>query len=303
MGISIKRNDYVIDKHIDNIRLYNRYKLLALNMFKWEGLPKGIETRHVEKALYEYGQVVFYNHRDYGFIIVPCSPTGTPNILQDDVYVNATGFNSIETVKLVDSKESIYNLDYVCNYGVRCLNNDLAIPTKLNVIDYANKMNEVEKAIDLNISQQKFPYIIFSNTGKQFSMQQLMKKVEEGEPVIYADNKITFDDLQCFNTGVPFIVDKLQDYKKDLEQEILNYFALSSTNNKRERMLVDELNLNNDYKDRTCELMFNQRQRFCEIVNQVYGLKLSVKKVNDIVDEERIKNVSRETMKEGENNG
>ena len=301
MSVKTKRNDYVIDKQVDNYRLYNRYKLLALNMFKWEGLPKGIKSRHIENALYEYGQVVFYNHRDYGFIVVPCSPTGTPNVLNDDVYVNALGYNNVETIKLVESKESIFNLDYVCQYGVRCLNNDLAIPTKLNVIDYANKMNEVEKAIDLNISQQKFPYIIFSNTGKQFSMQQLMKDVEEGKPVIYADNKITFDDLQCFNINVPFVVDRLQDYKKDLEQEILNYFALSSTNNKRERMLVDELNLNNDYKDRTCELMYQQRLEFCKIANKIYGTKMRVLKFNDVVDSQRNdNNVSRETMGEGE---
>lgn len=296
MGVKIKENQYVIDKAIDNIRLYNRYKLLALNMFKWENLPKGIKSKHIELSLYEYGQCVFYNHKNYGLICVPCSSIGTPNILNDDVFVQATGYANVDTVKLIDSKESISDLSFYATYGVRISNNDLNIPTKLNVIDYANKMNEVEKAIDLNISQQKFPYIIFSNTNKQFSMKELMKKVQDGEPIIYADNKITFNDLQCFNTNVPFVVDKLQDYKKDLEQEILNYFALSSTNNKRERMLVSELELNNDYKDRTCELMYQQRLDACKIINEVYNLNIKVVKVNDIVND----NVSRETMEEGE---
>lgn len=295
-----KPNAYVSDKIIDNIRLYNRYKLLALNMFRWENLPKGIQSKNIEKILYEYGQGVFYKNKDYGYVFLPCSGVGTPNVMNEDVYVRTSGYMCTDTLRLVETTDSIIDIDYE-NIGVRCINNDLIIPSYINVIDYANKMNEVEKAIDLNISQQKFPYLIVSNNETSFSMKNLMDKVQKGEPVIYVDKKLSLGDLQFFNTGVPFIVDKLQQYKKDLEQEILNFFGLSSTNDKRERMLVDELNLNNDYKDRTCELMFKQRQLFCELVNKTYGLNIKVINLNE---EEKEKNVSRETLgKDGEDNG
>ena len=287
-----KPNPYVVDKQIDNWRLYNRYKLLALNMFKWENLPEGIESKNIERILYENGQGVFYKNKDYGYVFLPCSGVGTPNIMNEDVYVRTSGYMCTDTLRLVSATDSIVNLDYK-DTGVRCLNNDLKIPSYINVVDYANKMNEVEKAIDLNISQQKFPYLIVSNNNTEFSMRALMDKVEKGEPVIYVDKKLSLGDLQFFNTGVPFIVDKLQQYKKDLEQEILNFFGLSSTNDKRERMLVDELNLNNDYKDRTCDLMFKQRELFCDLVNKTYGLNIKVINVN----EEKKENVSRETIK------
>ena len=32
--------------------LYNKYKLLALNLFEWNGLPNEIKQHHIEKALY-----------------------------------------------------------------------------------------------------------------------------------------------------------------------------------------------------------------------------------------------------------
>ena len=278
-NVKIKQSLYEIDKHIDNIRLYNRYKLLALNMFQWENLPNGIQSKHIEKILYEHGQGIFYKHKDYGFVFLPCSGVGTPNIMNEDVYVRTSGYMCTDTLRLIDSIDSIVNLDFK-DIGVRCLNNDLKIPSFINVVDYANKMNEVEKAIDLNLSQQKFPYLITSNNETKFSMKSLMDKVEKGEPIIYVDKKLTLGDLQFFNTGVPFIVDKLQAYKKDLEQEILNFFGLSSTNDKRERMLVDELNLNNDYKDRTCDLMFKQREMFAELVNKTYGLNIKVINLN-----------------------
>ena len=65
-NVKRKANEYVVDKQIDNWRLYNRYKLLALNMFKWENLPEGIQSKNIEKILYENGQGVFYKNKDYG---------------------------------------------------------------------------------------------------------------------------------------------------------------------------------------------------------------------------------------------
>ena len=28
--------------------IYNKYKMLSLNMFRWEGLPETVESRHIE---------------------------------------------------------------------------------------------------------------------------------------------------------------------------------------------------------------------------------------------------------------
>ena len=289
MAVKVKPNGYEVDEAIDNIRLYNRYKLLALNMFKWENLPQGLTSRHIERVLYDYGQGVMYYTDATGYLFLPCSGVGTPNILGEDVFVQATGFGMTHTLKLYNTLDNTLNLTSE-TVGVRCLNNDLMIPSFINVVDYANKMNDVEKAIDRNLKQQRFPYMIFTNSNNEFSMKAMIKKVEAGEPVIYVDKKVSMDDFQFFNTGVPYIVDQLQDYKKELEQEILNFFGLSSTNNKRERMLVDELKLNNDYKDRTCELMFKERQEFAKMVNEFYGLNIKVVNLN-------------ETKKAGEENG
>ena len=37
-----------ISNHTTFEKYYNQYMLLALNMFEWENLPEGIETRHIE---------------------------------------------------------------------------------------------------------------------------------------------------------------------------------------------------------------------------------------------------------------
>ena len=44
--------------------IYNKYKMLSLNMFRWEGLPETIESRHIENSLFNYGLclIIIYNY-------------------------------------------------------------------------------------------------------------------------------------------------------------------------------------------------------------------------------------------------
>ena len=58
------------------LKYYNQFTLLALNMFQWENLPEGIETRHIERPLIEFGYTFFYNDPDYGHVCLPCTITG-----------------------------------------------------------------------------------------------------------------------------------------------------------------------------------------------------------------------------------
>ncbi len=39
-------------KEFNEHRLYRFFKLLACNRFRWENLPDGIESRHIEEALF-----------------------------------------------------------------------------------------------------------------------------------------------------------------------------------------------------------------------------------------------------------
>ena len=41
--------------------IYDRYKMLALNMFMWEGLPDTIKSRHIENSLYHNGLCIIIN--------------------------------------------------------------------------------------------------------------------------------------------------------------------------------------------------------------------------------------------------
>ena len=45
----------VINDNIEQetVRLTKHYQMLALNRYKWENLPNGIESRYIEEMLYD----------------------------------------------------------------------------------------------------------------------------------------------------------------------------------------------------------------------------------------------------------
>ena len=267
-------------KHIN--RLYNRYKLLALNIFKYDNLPNNIEPRHIEQALFDFGQCVFFKDEKLGFIVLPCSDGGDQNIYGDSKTVFANGFGYNKRVTLINSIDSVVNSMDNITKGIRILNNDLKEPLSPLIENYARNMYNVEKSINYNIRQQKFPYLVVTNTKNELSMKTLFKKIEETEDIaIYGSKDLNLDNINAINLNTPYVVDKLNQYKYELEREILTDLGLNNTIEKKERLVSDEVNSNNDYIFRKVELMYKTRKQAIDLINSIYGLNITIEKVDN----------------------
>ena len=85
--------DLHINNDIDRFNLIkSKYENLALSSFEWQNLPYGIKSHHIERALYQYGQAVFYNSKDFGLLCLPCSNGGKLNVYGSPLKVIATGY-------------------------------------------------------------------------------------------------------------------------------------------------------------------------------------------------------------------
>lgn len=252
--------------------LYNKYKLLALNMFTWENLPETIQSRYIEKALFSFGKAIFLNDKNYGLICVPCEWTDEMNINYEHVSVNTCGNNYVKRIEYIKKK----------NESQLILNNDLGFGTEEYVMDYAMKMMEVELCIRANINHQKFPWFIETTKNNELSMRRLFEQVDSGEPVIYGNKALDIENAHAILTNTPYVADKLSQYKYELEREILTFFGLNNSFEKKERLLVDEVNSNNDYINRNVDIMFANRENACKELNKKFGLNVKVTKNNNI---------------------
>ena len=99
----------------ETVRLTNHFQMIALNRYRWENLPNGIESRYIEEMLYDNGECAMFDHPDLGLCILRSSSRENLNIYGEPTKLTLTGFNEHRTIMMDDC--------------VRIMNNDLALPT------------------------------------------------------------------------------------------------------------------------------------------------------------------------------
>ena len=218
----------------------------------------------------------FYNDENFGFVCLPCT---------------ITGFNIYNEPTRVTINNQIIHKSMDVDEGVLILNNDLRTGLYPIIINYASRLSEIETSINTNIYQQKFPFIVECSKDNEMSVRQMIKNIHENEPYILVKKKLDLMDIKIDDLSVPYVADRLLEDKKKIENELLTLFGLNNVADKKERLIVDEANANNDYINRNVDLLYKNRKLACEKINEKFGLNINVKRVNNIEENHFIEEV------------
>lgn len=139
---------------------------------------------------------------------------------------------------------------------------------------FAYRLYEAERSSDVNIKNQKYPYIILTDDKQIFTLKQVYQKIEGNEPAIFADKKnLQPDNIKVLQTGSPFVADKLQDYKKEIWNEALTFLGINNIMiDKKERLITDEANSNNELINLNLQSYLAPRQEACKQFNEKFNL-------------------------------
>ena len=262
----------VINDNIERetIRLTKYYQMLALNRYKWENLPNGIESRYIEQMLYDNGECAMFDHPDLGLCVLRSSSRENLNIYGEPTKLTVSGFNEHRTIMMDEC--------------VRILNNDLGLPTLEHIVYYARRMAEIDDIIMQNLRQQRVPYLFATDENNALSMKTLYDRIYQGEPAIFIDKEMLKgepENIMVIPTLAPYLVDKLQIQKQEMERELLTFLGINNTLEKKERLIVDETNSNNQFIKMASDIGFKQRQLACEQMNEMFGLNVRVVETQD----------------------
>lgn len=245
------------------------FKNLAINRFEWNNLPFGLTSEKLEEMLIEKGQLMFFKKDKEGYYILPCM--GTTNL---NVY-------GLPIEYQVFSVNGTINKTISIDEGVLIKNNPLGSDNISTLEIFAKRIDDVEMTQEVNLFQQCVPKIILADENSLLTVKNLMNKVRDFKFYIFGKKtlKSNISTTDVLDTSSPFLLDKLQLHKNELRNEVLTYLGINNSNiQKKERMIVDEVNSNNDYIQISLDLMYDLRKKACEEINQKYGLNMQVKK-------------------------
>lgn len=264
-----KANEILLQRANDLtfIKYFTQFFNLALNIFKWEDTGE-IESRFIERTLIENGYCFVYEDSDYGLVCMPCTLVGL-NIYNEPTQIQITSPLISKTLN-VDKGVLIYN-----NYTKTGL-----IPIIMNYVD---RLTEIETTINTNIYLQKTPYILVADKKTEKSVREVANQITSNEPIIIVKANLT-ENLQNLALNTNFVADKLYELKQNIENEFLTFIGLNnnSESNKKERMLVDEVNVNNDYINRNVDILYNAREIACKKINEKFGVNWKVIRQNNM---------------------
>ncbi len=283
------------------INYLHRLTILAQTRFTWNNLPKELTTRHIERGLFEHGRVVYFKQEplemDNG-----ANPTdndyhkhvdtnGNPNSIYDNrFFALPYTYSSLDMygdpVNLEAYGLNGYRYRVINNVnGVIIRNNCIATSTADTVIMFAARLTAALRTQDLNIYNNRKSVLYLCDESQKMTLKQLMKQVDQFQPwVLGVKNALDIENVvKVINEQVPYIADRLTDYKNDLWSEILEFFGISRYQNKRERLLNSEINSNNHFAIASINTMLESRREAMYAINDMYGTDIDVH-VNDMED-------------------
>lgn len=252
---------------------YYRLKNIALSVFEWENLPETCNARFLEDCLFNYGHAIFVEDEIMSFLNLKVTPSDTLN-----VYEEPTGFTAFS----VD-----YSKYYSADNCVYIRNNYLARATDLTTMIFAEKLTRYEMTKDINVQAQKTPVLIECDDKTKKSLEVIYNQYSGDKPVIYANKTLNEKPLNAISTGAPFVADKIREEKIAVWNEYLEFLGINTnpSDKKKERLIVSEVNSNNEQIDIQGATMLLCRQKACEEINKKYNLNVSVKKRIETVDD------------------
>ena len=242
------------------LQYYMHLAELAMSMFEWKNLPDTVDARFLELTLFEDGQIVFFKDEELGYLCLQCAVNGGFNVYRIPTNRRAYAVNG-------------YQKNLTENDSVIIYNNFLRTNSMLDVRNFAERLYNIDRAIDVNVNAQKTPILIKCDEQQRLTMLNTYQQYDGNQPVIFGDKALNTNAFQVLNTGAPLVADKLYTLKTQLWNECLTYLGISNINvQKKERLITDEVTRNQGGTIASRYARLEARRQACDQINRMFGL-------------------------------
>ena len=241
---------------------------LYSSVFAYTGMPLIVDMAQVEQWLMYRGSVAFFIDEFIGPLILPYTTQGSLNQYGNPTTIRAYGMNGYQIYLNPDQYVIIYD-------------NNMKISNINALRQYAIRLSQTDKVIDVNIAAQRTPVLLTAqNEGQLNSLKLAYRKMATGQPVIAEIGNTVNAGVNALNTGAPMVFNELQNYKLNLLAEVLTFCGIPNKGDpKRERLITTEISAINGHVVHERNNRLQTRQRAIDEINfkfGAYGVNLSV---------------------------
>ena len=267
---AILLNNATFDDYMD------RFYKIATNIFVWENLPDSMDGEYLEHCLYYKGMGAMLKTDDYGFINTKASASGDFNIYGRPTALNcySYSFNEVRNVYSGLRRDADGNLQNG-NDTTECIlvrNTLRSVPTFTSMRLFALRLTELERTMDTNVKRCKDPYILKGTKAQEMTLRQVFEDIDNNVPAIAVEkNSLDLREIDALDLKPQFMCNDMMEYKKEIMNEALTVLGINNLSEKRERLISDETNTNNEVINMNLMSYLAPRQQACKEFNEKYG--------------------------------
>lgn len=295
----------------ENIRKQLRIQdeQVAVNRYKWYNLPSTLDGQLLERILYYRGQAAFFFMPSNGqFYFLPYALAGSIDVYGRFMGITplqfAGGTTSNEKGKEIPwinglEKKPIYEIPFT-------VDEDMFQNGCVLLNDYSKQQGETiiaRQSIQdplLDAMAEAIPFArtsLISNSGVRgvrvqgeddaLSVLNASRTIEKsalnGQPLVPIQGSTEFQDL---TGGAPLKSEEYLLYMQALDNYRLSLYGLSTGGlfQKKSHMLEAEQNMNAGHAKLSYEDGLALRQRFCDIVNSIWGLGIWCEPAESVIE-------------------
>lgn len=284
--------------NIEFQNVFARLVKIALSRYGFENLPETVNDRVLKMALLFHGSVCFFE-MEGNVLALPAMPNANLTLYGDfkNCFVyGRNGYNANIPLFIHGGDDSkIVNEGYKTlpenkrPRGVWVRENELVFPFLNYCITYADKIADCMRTLDVSRTNIKRPYIITAEEQIVNSVKRFFEDRDDNVNYIVSSgvfpaDKINLLPIQTTSDSLKACTDLIEWYLNDFYT--LCGLNSNANSDKKERLLVDEVNANNESTASNIDSMLNYIQAQLDDVNKYLGTNITIVKNTEEVDED-----------------
>ena len=230
----------------------------SMSMFKVKNIERipNLTSQIFEMALMFNFNLCTYKHPALGWILCRYIYGSNFNEYLRPDYVNLVALNGMSIAENVPFKDIVLVRD-----------NSMDIIPFICINEYLAKIHRVEETVFKTLAIASLPIALVANKKMANQLKQVAKNLGNSDPFITGDDSL-LDIVKGFNIDVPVSPLDIYELKQKYRNECLSSLGIYSVEEKRERIVTQELVNQNDFTDFVYQDRKMERKRWVDEMNK-----------------------------------